>query len=83
MTFRKKIYHTTEELQADLDRWLWQYNHERTHSGKYCFGRTPYQTFQETKYLAQEKMLDTLFPKEVDKTVNVLDLDKTRVESTV
>lgn len=83
VAFRKKIYHTIEELQADLDLWLWQYNHERTHSGKYCFGRTPYQTFQETKNLAQEKMLDTLFPKEVDETVNVLNLDKTPVESTV
>jgi transposase InsO family protein len=83
VAFRKKIYHTIEELQVDLDQWLWQYNHERTHSGKYCFGRTPYQTFQETKHLAQEKMLDTLFLKEVDEIVNVLNLDETPVESTV
>jgi transposase InsO family protein len=61
VAFRKKIYHSIEELQADLDQWLWQYNHERTHTGKYCFGRTPYQTFQETKHLAKEKMLETLF----------------------
>jgi len=61
VAFRKKIYHSIEELQSDLDQWLWQYNHERTHTGKYCFGRTPYQTFQETKHLAKEKMLDTLF----------------------
>lgn len=61
VAFRKKIYHSIEELQADLDQWLWQYNHERTHTGKYCFGRTPYQTFQETKHLAMEKMLETLF----------------------
>jgi transposase InsO family protein len=38
VAFRKKIYHSVEELQADLDQWVWQYNHERTHSGKYCFG---------------------------------------------
>jgi len=61
VAFRKKIYDSIEELQADLDQWLWQYNHERTHTGKYCFGRTPYQTFQETKHLAKEKMLETLF----------------------
>lgn len=61
VAFRKKIYHSIAELQADLDQWLWQYNHERTHTGKYCFGRTPYQTFQETKHLAKEKMLETLF----------------------
>ena len=61
VAFRKKIYHSTEELQMDLDQWMWQYNHERTHTGKYCFGRTPYQRFQETKQLAREKMLDALF----------------------
>lgn len=61
VAFRKKIYHSIEELQTDLDQWMWQYNHERTHTGKYCFGRTPFQTFQESKPLAKEKMLDTLF----------------------
>jgi hypothetical protein len=42
---------------------------ERTHSGKYCFGKTPTQTFLESKNLAQEKMLDnlTLTPVEVVK----------------
>ena len=61
VAFRKKIYHSIDELQSDLDQWLWRYNHERTHTGKYCFGRTPYQTLQETKHLAKAKMLDTLF----------------------
>jgi Winged helix-turn helix/Integrase core domain len=63
VAFRKKLYHTLEELQTDLDTWMLTYNQERTHSGKYCFGRTPYQTFQETKQLAQNKMLDTLYEK--------------------
>jgi len=61
VAFRKKIYHSIQELQTDLDQWLWQYNHERTHTGKYCFGKTPYQTFQDTKHLAREKRLETLF----------------------
>ena len=34
-------------------------------SGKYCDGRTPDQTFSDTKHLADEKMVDTLFPKDV------------------
>ena len=34
-----------EQLQADLDLWLEDYNHSRPHSGKYCFGKTPMQTF--------------------------------------
>ena len=61
IAFRKKIYNTLEGLQVDLDEWVEQYNHERTHTGKYCFGRTPLQTFRETKHLAQAKQLDTLF----------------------
>ena len=61
IAFRKKLYTTLEALQTDLDEWVEQYNRERTHTGKYCFGRTPLQTFQETKHLAQAKQLDTLF----------------------
>lgn len=60
IAFRKKIYQSLEELQADLDRFLEHYNNERTHSGKYCFGKTPMQTFLDSKHLAKEKMLDTL-----------------------
>lgn len=61
IAFRKKIYTSIEQLQTDLDEWIEQYNRERTHTGKYCFGRTPLQTFRETKHLAQAKQLDTLF----------------------
>ena len=65
IAFRKKIYSTLDDLQADLDQWMAYYNAERPHSGKYCDGRTPDQTFSDTKHLADEKMIDTLFPKEV------------------
>ena len=57
MAFRKKVYQTLDELQADLDTWVQQYNEERTHSGKYCFGKTPMQTFLDTIPLARAKML--------------------------
>jgi hypothetical protein len=62
VAFRKKLYNTLEELQADLDLWLAHYNHERTHTGKYCYGRTPMQTFLESLPLAKEKLLDELPP---------------------
>ena len=67
--FRKKVYTSLEELQTDVEKWLLDYNNERTHSGKFCFGKTPMQTFLEAKHLAQEKMLDslTLTPDEVVK----------------
>lgn len=60
IAFRKKIYNSLEELQRDLDEWLEWYNKERTHSGKYCFGKTPWQTFLDSKQLALEKQLDEL-----------------------
>src|SRR5579863_8541798 len=60
--FRKKLYHGLEELQADLDEWMREYNLTRTHSGKYCYGKTPMQTFLDSAHLAQEKMLDSLRP---------------------
>jgi transposase InsO family protein len=58
IAFRKKIYHTLDELQADLDTWLQEYNESRPHSGKYCFGKTPMQTFLDSLPLAREKMLN-------------------------
>jgi len=67
IAFRKKIYRSLDELQEDLDQWMAYYNAERPHSGKYCDGRTPFSTFSETKHLAVEKMIDTLFPKEVSR----------------
>jgi Integrase core domain/Winged helix-turn helix len=53
--FRKKLYSTLAELQTDIDQWLNTYNNERPHSGKYCFGKTPMQTFRDSLYIAQEK----------------------------
>lgn len=45
IAFRKKIYRSLDELQADLDAWLDEYNHRRPHQGRWCFGKTPMQTF--------------------------------------
>jgi transposase InsO family protein len=58
--FRKKLYYNLEELQADLDDWLAEYNRTRPHSGKYCYGKTPMQTFLDSVSLAREKMLDSV-----------------------
>ena len=35
-----------------------EYNEQRVHSGKYCFGKTPMQTFLDSIPLAKEKMLN-------------------------
>jgi transposase InsO family protein len=57
VAFRKKIYTTLEELQADLDAWLKLYNEERPHQGRWCYGKTPMQTFLDSIPLAKEKMI--------------------------
>ena len=57
IAFRTKIYHSIEELQDDLDAWVEEYNNKRPHSGKYCFGKTPMQTFFDSLPLAKEKNL--------------------------
>jgi transposase InsO family protein len=53
--FRKKLYSALDELQKDVDMWLIDYNNHRSHSGKYCYGKTPMQTFLDSKHIALEK----------------------------
>jgi transposase InsO family protein len=57
VTFRKKIYRTLEELQTDLDCWLEEYNERRPHQGRWCYGKTPMQTFLDAIPLAKEKIM--------------------------
>ena len=58
VAFRKKLYTRIDELQTDLDNWVDWYNTERTHSGRYCYGKTPIATFEESLNLAKAKFLD-------------------------
>jgi transposase InsO family protein len=57
VAFRKKIYGGVDELQRDLDSWLAEYNEVRPHQGRWCYGKTPIQTFIASLPLAREKML--------------------------
>lgn len=57
ITFRKKLYSTMEELQKDLDDWMDSYNNNRTHQGKVCCGRTPFDTLLDGKTVWAEKNL--------------------------
>ena len=57
VAFRKKIYRSIAELQTDLDEWMGGYNEVRTHQGRWCYGKTPMQTFLDTLPLAREKMI--------------------------
>lgn len=56
VAFRRKIYRSVKELQIDLDDWLHYYNHDRTHQGKMCCGRTPIQTLIDGKEVWHDKI---------------------------
>jgi hypothetical protein len=60
-----KIYNSMEELQTDLDSWIDYYNKKRTHQGKMCFGRTPWQTFLDGKEIVKQKILNKEITEEV------------------
>jgi transposase InsO family protein len=62
VAFRKKLYDSLAALQQDLDTWMAYYNNERPHSGRYCYGKTPMQTFRESLTLARQKMLGDFSP---------------------
>lgn len=62
VAFRKRLYTSLEQLQSDVDTWITEYNESRPHSGRYCFGKTPIETFRSAKHLADEKQLDRIMP---------------------
>ena len=57
VAFRKKVYRGVDELQVDLDTWIVEYNQTCPHQGRWCFGKTPMQTFLDAIPLAKEKLL--------------------------
>lgn len=57
VALRRKLYHSIAELQADLDLWMREYNTIRTHQGRWCYGKTPMQTFIDMLPVAKEKLL--------------------------
>lgn len=57
VAFRKKIYRTIDALQNDLDSWVKEYNETRPHQGRWCYGKTPMQTFLDALPIAREKLL--------------------------
>ena len=65
------------ELQKDLDFWLNHYNTQRTHTGKYCYGKTPMQTFIDSLQLAKDKLLEEVFK------INTLEDNKKMTELTL
>jgi hypothetical protein len=57
VAFRKKVYRSIDELQADLDAWIKEYNEVRPHQRRRCFGKTPIQTFLDAMPMIKDKMI--------------------------
>jgi transposase InsO family protein len=57
VAFRKKLHRGLDEPQADRDAWIADYNQHRSHQGRWCFGKTPMQTFLDAIPLAKEKLM--------------------------
>jgi len=67
VSFRKKLYRTLEEIQADLDGFMDYYNRERTNQGRYCQGRTPYEAFTDGLELYQQYVFEN--PVEIEEVI--------------
>lgn len=60
VAFRRKLYSSLEEVQADLDTFMLEYNTKRTNEGKRCQGKTPMETLE-----AGRELCDRYVPGEV------------------
>ena len=55
VAFRRKLYGSLAKLQADADAWVEAFNEECPHQGRWCFGKTPMQTWRDSIEIAKEK----------------------------
>jgi Winged helix-turn helix/Integrase core domain len=51
--FRKNVHRRLDKLQSDLHLWLRHYNEKRPYHGRWCYGKTPMQTFLDGLELAR------------------------------
>lgn len=57
---RRRRYQQLDDIQDDVNRWMLFYNRERPHSGKYCYGKTPWQTWMDAKIMKKRAQADHL-----------------------
>jgi hypothetical protein len=57
VTLRRTLYPGLAELQRDLDVWVQEYNEVRPHQGRWCYRKTPMQSFLDRVPLAKENRL--------------------------
>jgi transposase InsO family protein len=55
VAFRKKVYRSIDELQGRSGHVDQEYNEARLHERRWCFGKTPMQTFLDAMLMTKEK----------------------------
>lgn len=60
VAFRKTLYTTLDQMQADLDVFMAYYNNDRTNQGKRCQGRTPKQTWDDGYELYKKYVIEKM-----------------------
>lgn len=60
VAFRKTLYTSIAQMQADLDVFMASYNERRTNQGKRCLGRTPKQTWDEGYELYKKYVIEKM-----------------------
>ena len=50
-------FYVGTRVAGRFDVWLVEYNEQRSHQGRWCFGKTPMQTFLDAIPLAKEKLM--------------------------
>lgn len=73
VSMRGKLYRSLEAPQGDLDERSCYHNEARPHSGQYRYGKTPLQTFRDSKSLAQEQHNELLYHKKLSDSTHLAD----------
>lgn len=60
VAFRKTLYTSLDQMQADLDAFMAMYNERRTNQGKRCQGRTPKQTWDDGCELYKKYVIEKM-----------------------
>jgi transposase InsO family protein len=81
VAFRKKLYTSLEEVQADLDTYMDHYNNNRTNQGKRCQGRTPRRTFDDGYQLYEKYVIDGNIPSTNCETVREDNRNENSIEN--
>ena len=50
---RQNYFRTLDDIQPLFKEWLHDYNHNQSNPARYCYGKTPAETWKEAKHLAQ------------------------------